>query len=319
MDNLTHSLTGLMIARCGFGRRTSASALIGVLAANAPDIDVIAGLWGAISYLDHHRGITHSLILLPLIAIFPPLVARYLFRRSIRWLPAYVLSLAAVVSHPLLDWTNIYGTRWFMPFSGQWSRLDITSVIDLWIWAALILGVAAPALAGLVSSEIGARSNAGRGWAIFALSFLVLYNYGRFLTHQRAVTVMEGRMYNGSSPKRVSALPHPANPFVWYGVVEGTDFVSVHSVRLLSEFDPTEGRQYWTAQPSPAIEAARRDPTFQGLLRFSQLPFWRVTPSPEGWQVELMDLRFSTPAEPRFTASAIVDTSFRVDKTSFHF
>jgi inner membrane protein len=319
MDNLTHTLTGLMIARCGFNRFTPGAAAVGMLAANAPDIDIVSGLSSSIAYLDKHRGITHGLVIAPLLAILPLIVARYVIRLRIRWLAAYPLALIGVLSHLLLDWTNVYGTRLLLPFDGSFMRLDITHVVDPWIWAALILSVAAPALARLVSSEIGARPQTGRGWAIFAISFLLIYDYGRWIAHERAIALMQGRLYGGAAPRRVTAVPNIINPFAWTGVVEGSDFVSIHRVNLLSEFDPTVGSRSWIPEASPPLEAARRDPVFQGLMRFSQLPFWRLTPIPDGWKVELMDLRFGPPSAPRFTVSGNVDPALQVHGARFQF
>ena len=42
MDNVTHTLTGLMLARAGLGKSTQrGGALMLMLAANVPDIDVL--------------------------------------------------------------------------------------------------------------------------------------------------------------------------------------------------------------------------------------------------------------------------------------
>ena len=62
-----------------------------------------------------------------------------------------------VLSHLVLDWTNVYGIRLLLPFSSRWLRLDQTDVVDPWILAILLLAVAAPALARMVSAEIGSK------------------------------------------------------------------------------------------------------------------------------------------------------------------
>ena len=41
MDNLTHTLTGLALSRAGLNRYYARAGLVLMLAANAPDIDVI--------------------------------------------------------------------------------------------------------------------------------------------------------------------------------------------------------------------------------------------------------------------------------------
>ena len=43
--------------------------------------------------------------------------------------------------HPLLDWTNNYGIRFFLPWSQHWSYGDFVFIVDPYLW--LILGGAA--------------------------------------------------------------------------------------------------------------------------------------------------------------------------------
>src|SRR5260370_39485336 len=100
-------------------------------------------------------------------------------------------------------------------------RLDITSVVDPWIWAALLLAVIAPALARLVGSEMGAPIRPGRTAAALALAFVVLYDGARAVIHQRAIEILDSRIYAGSPPGRVAAFPDTFNPFAWRGLVDG--------------------------------------------------------------------------------------------------
>src|SRR5579864_7913326 len=130
MDPLTHSATGLFLSRAGLQRFTPYATPILILAANAPDVDVVTGFGGQLSYLNCHRHLTHAIPLLPLMALLPVLVVRLFARKPIAWLGAYLISLAAVATHLALDATNIYGIRLLLPFSARWFHLDLTSVID---------------------------------------------------------------------------------------------------------------------------------------------------------------------------------------------
>ncbi|MBV9209844.1 MAG: metal-dependent hydrolase, partial [Acidobacteria bacterium] len=62
MDNLTHSLVGLVAAKAGLERVSPAATTLCVLAANAPDSDILATFGGRWFYLHNHRGITHSIV-----------------------------------------------------------------------------------------------------------------------------------------------------------------------------------------------------------------------------------------------------------------
>ncbi len=324
MDNLTHTLTGLMLSRAGLERLTPRASLILMLAANAPDADVLASLAGSTTYLDWHRGPTHGVPMLPLMAVLPMLAAG-LWRRpeGFSWPKAYLLSLIGLLSHLLLDWTNIYGIRLLSPISGEWFRLDLTAVIDPWIWLVLLLAVCWPVLARLVGSEIGARSTkAGAGMARFALAFLVLYNCGRTVMHARAIETLNSRVYPGGPPRQMAALPHFVNPLRWTGLLELPGRWEIHALNLAAQFDPDAGHLWYQAAPAPEIDAARREEPFGALERFSRTLLWRNVRLPEenaGSEVRAVDLRFGTPDSGGFAAIVRVGPDGRVLESRFQF
>src|ERR1700704_310898 len=162
MDNITHTLVGLMLSRAGgFGSSKApgekSAPLMLMLAANAPDMDTFNVFTDNLRYLQVHRGYTHSLLFMPLVALAPLLLVKAFTRTrfTLATLAAYAGCLIAVLSHLLLDWTNVYGIRLMMPFSAKWYRLDITDIVDPVILGVLILALAAPALSALITSEMG--------------------------------------------------------------------------------------------------------------------------------------------------------------------
>jgi inner membrane protein len=326
MDLLTHTATGLFLSRVGLGRWTPRAVPILLLAANAPDIDVLSAAGGSLSYLHYHRHLTHSLVAMPVMALLAVAVVRVASRKPVHWLGAFLAALIGVASHLLLDFTNSYGIRLWLPFSGDWLRLDLTGVIDIWIWGAVLLAIAGPFVARLVGSEVSSGTvrdrHHGRGFAIFALAFLLLYNCGRGVLHARAVAALDSRLYGGSIPLRVAALPDPANPWRWRGLVETSDFYDVEDVDLAGEFDPTRGVIFHKPDPNPALEAARQTATIREFLRFSRFPLWRIIPVSEpenGQRVEVLDMRFGTPLAPGFLAGAVLDSKLHPVKTFFTF
>src|SRR5438067_1202978 len=150
MDNLTHSLVGLADAKAGLERWSPAAITLCVLAANAPDIDVLSVFGGRWASLHYHRGITHSIvgtltlaILLPIIFyLVGSLISRIRRKENqlkFRWL--LLASLLVTATHPLMDWTNNYGVRPLLPWNGRWFYGDLVFIIDPYIW--LVLGGAA--------------------------------------------------------------------------------------------------------------------------------------------------------------------------------
>lgn len=322
MDNLTHSLTGLLLSRAGGHLLTPRATWIAVLAANIPDADAVSILGGTETYFAYHRWATHAIAFTPLTALLPVLLVAAISRQRLPWFRAWLLSLAAIASHLLLDFTNPYGIRLFLPFSSGWPSLDITHVIDVWIWAILLIGALWPMLSGLVGSEIGAKSSRGQGLAIAALLLVALYDTGRYFLHQRAVQTLESRVYDGSPPQRALVFPGNVNPMRWDGWVRtGRAWLKLN-VDLSREFDPQPVATYWDAESGALTEIAARLPVFRQLEAFAKTPSWRVSPAgePSGAnRVELIDLRFGRGSGQGFTAEAIIDSNRQVLRSSFHF
>jgi inner membrane protein len=326
MDVLTHTAVGLFLSRAGLKRWTPMAAPVLLLAANAPDIDILAAAGGSLSYLHFHRHLTHSLLAMPVLALLSVAVVRMVTRKPVNWLGAFFAALIAVAAHLALDLTNVYGVRLFLPFSDAWLHWDLTSVVDLWVWLALFICLAAPFISRLVGSEISSgnerRQNHGRGFAIAALAFLLLYNCGRNALHTQALAALNSRLYRNAVPDRVEALPDPANPLTWRGLVETGTFVAEADMNLAREFDPGQAAIFYKPDAEPALAAASKAPAIREFLRFAQFPFWSAMPAdgPEGARlVEVYDLRFGTPSAPGFRAGAVVDPSGRIVRDSFGF
>jgi len=179
MDPFTHSLVGLTAAKAGLGRLSPLATTVCVVAANAPDCDIVVGLTsGRWEYLHHHRGLTHSIvgvlalgILLPsIIYALDRLIARVRRRAPrIKYRGLLLASLLVTATHPLLDWTNNYGVRPFLPWSGQWFYGDLAFVVDPYI----LLAVGGAAFLATSNHRAKIVLWAGVATAIIVLSFIV--------------------------------------------------------------------------------------------------------------------------------------------------
>lgn len=151
MDNLTHSLAGAILGQMGLKRRTGLAMPALIIGANLPDVDAACFLWlEGTQHLAFRRGITHG----PIAWLVLPLMLATLLYGFDRWqtqrgsrpaerLPVrfrwlFVLSFVACLSHPALDWLNVYGIRLLEPFSSRWFYGDTLFIIDVWLW--LLLG-----------------------------------------------------------------------------------------------------------------------------------------------------------------------------------
>src|ERR1700730_12206509 len=148
MDTLTHSLVGLAVSKTGLEKLSPATSVVCVLSANAPDIDFISAFFGdRWTLLHYHRGITHSILGTFLLALIIPVlfslgdlfISRWRRQaRSLRLRGLLVASMIVGATHPLMDWTNNYGVRPLLPWSGKWFYGDLVFIIDPFLW--LILG-----------------------------------------------------------------------------------------------------------------------------------------------------------------------------------
>ena len=116
MDPLTHLATGVICSQLLPAPSRWWAALAGAIFAVLPDVDYFFIFWDRLAFIRYHRGFTHSLLALPLFALAGALLGRYL--GGDRWFkPLFILGLAALGSHLLLDLATSYGTQVLSPFS----------------------------------------------------------------------------------------------------------------------------------------------------------------------------------------------------------
>lgn len=151
MDNLTHSLIGLGASKAGLEKLSPGTTTVCILAANSPDVDIVVLIFGGRwEFLQHHRGITHSLVGALTLALALPLIfylGDWLVAKArkrdlkIKLKGLLLASLIVTFTHPIMDWTNNYGMRFLLPWSPRWSYGDFVFIIDPFIW--MVLGGAA--------------------------------------------------------------------------------------------------------------------------------------------------------------------------------
>ncbi len=330
MDNITHTLTGFAISQAGFNRKTRYATLAIVIGANLPDIDLVSRFGGNVEYLEYHRGITHSIIgvtvLAGVLATTVYLAGKKLGpRKSGPQLNAPWLLLAcwvATASHLLLDFTNSYGVRPFLPFSGHWYAWGIEPIIDPLIWMALIAGLVIPALFRLISEEVGARKTGFKTGAVLSLCAVVILWGLRDISHRRALNMLEAISYHEANSQRAGAFPGFTNPFDWTGVVETSQAFYVLPVDVLSEgVDAKDARVFHKPEPSPAFEAALATRTARVFMDFARFPWAEIIPNENGVAVIVQDLRFQPARMQRggFAIRILLDPELRVRSQEFSF
>src|SRR5215831_4675408 len=298
-------MTGACLSRAGLNRKTGLATLTLTLALEAPDIDSFTYFGGGITGLQHHRGITHSFVGAPFVALLvlaiaygvnfcrqrwgaqsrgPDSVAasRGASRLPPNWKLLYGYALLGALIHLFQDFTNNYGVRPFAPFSEKWYAWDIVFIIDPIMLVALLLALTLPALRAL-----------------------------------------NERTYRDQDPVRASAFPQMLNPFAWNGVVETRDFFQVLPVdSAAGEIDPQNiGVVRFKPEETPVTLAAKKSRLGRVYLDWARYPLVTAEQIEGGRnQVQFEDLRFES-AEglaqrrgPPLASYVVVDPHLRVEE-----
>lgn len=272
MDNLTHSLFALTLARTPLSRAGRGTTAALVLASNAPDIDIVATAGGAVKYLEWHRGMTHGplgIVGLGVIAAGIVWAGRRIYDQ--RWprksatggdaehdAPFGMLvavSIIGVLLHVLMDLPTTYGTRLLSPFSWHWFAVDWMPIVDVYLLMVLVIGL----LGRPTPSQRRAK-------AAFVL-LLMATNYGvRAIAHHQALELAP-RLFGPTLPlpcdppaastPLVDSWPRPAapsspppgkrclvemvaapsftSPFTWRIIAQMSNAYEIHDVNLLDQ------------------------------------------------------------------------------------
>ncbi len=212
MDTLTHALSGALLARASY-RPTQIldvrrRCVIGTLAAAQPDIDILFQLGGPFWYLDHHRGITHSVLLWPLWTwMLAWLSAR--IDHNVHPPRAYAGVIAlGILAHIGGDVITAYGTQILAPLSAWKAAWPITFSIEPYFSGILLLsllwarGTHATRRACIGLAVFVGYLAAQAGWAHSALG----------IAHRYATQI-------GLPTAACAALPQPLSPLRWKLVV----------------------------------------------------------------------------------------------------
>jgi inner membrane protein len=317
MDTLTHALSGALLARATAPKDAAPRSLprrvaAGFFACAAPDLDFVIGFVGPVEYLLSHRGVTHSLILLPAWALVLSWILAKILREPDRdgkagWRALYGVTALALLVHIAGDLITSFGTIVFAPFSDWRAALGTTFIIDLWFSGIILLG--------LIGSAVFYRSKIP---ALAACVVLAGYVGFQYVQQQRALEF--GVAYAKSlsiRDARVTVHPRPVSPFNWTVFVsdeEAHRFAHVNLVRREPRrYQPGDGFIARIDSPYLPLEQAiwvarpRYGQTDQALIREAwnsePLYFFRwfaALPAFDGMGegstcVWFTDLRFLTP------------------------
>ena len=275
MDNLTHSLFGLTLARTPLGRGGRAATIALVLASNAPDIDIVATAGGTAKYLEWHRGPTHGLMGVVGLGL---VVAAIAWLSDRRWGPSdparcispgrlWLVSMLAVACHVLMDLPTSYGTRPLSPFAWTWFAQDWEPILDIYLLAILAGGLwfgrSTDKARAVATAAVRSRN------AMLALALMGI-NYGVRATAHHEAIARASQVFGAQLPARcanaapelpferwpranesqpadgmprclveIAAMPDFLSPFRWRLIAQLSNAFEVRSVDLLLRAERT--------------------------------------------------------------------------------
>lgn len=201
MDNLTHSLIGVLVGdtlaettpatRDGLPQQQRRNLFVSLMLAgsNLPDLDFLQSVLRGdkIDYLLQHRGHTHTVVGALIMAALM-LLASEAWCRWRRWslsrtdrLQIAGLCTLALLLHVAMDFTNNYGVHPFWPFYDGWLYGD-----SIFIWEPLLWTAAAPLVftlrtrtartlvAALIATAIAVCIGSGLVPIVFVVAFAAL-------------------------------------------------------------------------------------------------------------------------------------------------
>ena len=294
MDPITHGLSGAILAR-SIPRKPIPHRYVWLLAAVAmlPDIDYVLKFVSDTTYLRHHRGMTHSFLMLPMWTwlLYSLLPTQNVSKPLMPWLLG-----SALMSHIFLDLVTSFGTMTLAPFSDSRATLDLLFIIDP-IFSALLL---IPLMLMLLLKKHA------RSLGITSLLLVTAYLTTTSIFHEKALTM--ARQHHPAA-EQVYALPMPFTPFSWmmiasYPATEVRGFINfmpgfqgtvpLFPISLVDQFAYDHQAKEIAWQSFPPMQSVTGIDQLPGVAFYRWFARFPVLLKRNEQMIELADLRFET-------------------------
>lgn len=275
MDTLTHLTLGACTGELLLGKRLGKRAMLyGAIAANIPDIDIVAGLFlPADKALLFHRSITHSLLFALVIGLCLAWLAKK-YHPKISGLLFAVFFCFELALHDLLDTCTSYGTGLLEPFSHQRFSFHLLYVADpLFTIPLLIVTII------LIAQKTNNRQRIN--WVSAAIGISALYVC--FAVYCKSQV----------DNKATLTTPAPFNCMLWYCIIK-TDTGYYTGYQSIFDKQPPQYEYHPQSKallkhPEPVLTtfadgyytiSKQNDAMYFNVLRFGQIQGWQTKDAP---------------------------------------
>ena len=306
MDSLTHIILGAAIGEVTLGKKIGNKALLwGGLLSVIPDLDVlISPFISPVSALFFHRGISHSLLFVLIVA----LIAGYAIsciekKHSIAFKSWIYFSLLPLLAHIFIDCFNTYGTGIFEPFSHVRVSYDSIAIIDFLFMLPISIAV-------IWAMFYQKQKRVRRILVWFGLGLSTIYFCFTILNKINIESIAKKQLaQQGLVSSRLLTTPVPLSNFIWLIVAENE---SGFNMGYYSNFDTKEEIKFRFLPRNSELLGTLKDlKEVKEIVRFTK-GFYTVDKGANG-SLWIYDLRYSSLDFERENAYVF---SFEIKETS---
>ncbi len=213
MDSLSQLTLGAAVTVAVMGKRVPLwqSALVGAVVGTLPDLDVFIDHGDAIRNMTLHRTESHALLLLTLIAPLLGWLVAGATRSRPQWRSWCLAIWLALITHPLLDLTTVYGTQLGLPLTDFPFAIGSMYIIDPLYTLPLLIALAV---------ALWRRDARGLRWNQAGLLVSTLYLGWSMLAQSIATHHIEQSLREQAvQPQQILVTPTAFNTLVWRTVI----------------------------------------------------------------------------------------------------
>jgi len=306
MDTSTHIIMGVTLGGLAHldpmvsNDPTLAQAVLTgtIVGSNAPDFDYFIKLFkGNGMYIEHHRGLSHSL---PFLLIWSLLITSflYMFFPSISVLHLFFWISLSVVIHVVVDIFNPYGTQAGRPITKKWLSLNAVPLFDPYLFLIHLIGIAFW-IYGYQPKNIFTF--------VYGIS-LIYFIYRLFLSYKIKQFIAK----SCEKYERIVVIP-TMRLNVWNFIVEGKEGFEVGKI----DSDTITWLHYFPKHNdySTAIQIAMNDKNVRHFLANSDCPYPVEIQTRNGIEVRFIDLRFRNKNHYPYMAVVLLNKNYTIQSS----
>ncbi|MBD1381618.1 metal-dependent hydrolase [Metabacillus arenae] len=306
MDTSTHVMMGIGLAGLAhldpsIAASKEASQVIlaaTILGSNAPDFDYfIKILKGNGAYIEHHRGLSHSV---PMLFVWCLLFSWpiYFINQEIPFMNLFLWTLLAIVIHVVMDLFNAYGTQAGRPLTKRWLSLNTIPLFDPFIFGLHLIGIGY-----WLFSE-----NPGIGFLFIYLG-IIFYLLIRFYYSTRIINQVKKYLHENGKLTVIPTLSFNKWNFVWESKsLFKVGHVNSKKITLVHEFEKRSAGE-------PIIAKSLIDQNVKHFFNNSAHQHVFVLPTLNGYEVRWIDLRFRTKNHYPYMAIVKMNESYEIQSS----